>query len=287
MLAARSCPVPCGHASVARTRRARERPGDGLSRRCRRPEGRRHTLTRPSADRAKTAPLAEKLEPRRQRRWSGRRLIEIRNGETGARAPSPKAEMETRLSKLRALTAEDSGSQPRPLHLLSQCQLLQRLPLLRLRPPLWPGGRRQRSDHASAANIDGGQPWRRSFGDNLVYTDWQRDNFFRALQQLAPGQRHRIGIEFDHLSLERLASCKAALPDAPASSTSAKPTPCAAHGEVGRGDRPDPRGRASPTSAAPPASRPSPSASAEHEVAPAFHRRHGARDRRDASPMPS
>jgi creatinase len=26
------------------------------------------------------------------------------------------------------------------------------------------------------ANIDAGMPWRRSFGDNLVYTDWRRDN---------------------------------------------------------------------------------------------------------------
>jgi creatinase len=28
-----------------------------------------------------------------------------------------------------------------------------------------------------SANIDGGQPWRRTFGDNVVFTDWQRDNF--------------------------------------------------------------------------------------------------------------
>ena len=25
-----------------------------------------------------------------------------------------------------------------------------------------------------SANIDAGQPWRRSFGDNVTYTDWQR-----------------------------------------------------------------------------------------------------------------
>lgn len=30
------------------------------------------------------------------------------------------------------------------------------------------------------ANIDGGQPFRRTFGDNLVYTDWQKDSFLRA-----------------------------------------------------------------------------------------------------------
>ncbi len=64
-----------------------------------------------------------------------------------------------------------------------------------------------------SANIDGGQPWRRSFGDNLVYTDWQRDNFFRALQQLAP-TKGRIGIEEDHLPLERLRKLETALPGA-------------------------------------------------------------------------
>lgn len=64
-----------------------------------------------------------------------------------------------------------------------------------------------------SANIDGGQPWRRSFGDNLVYTDWQRDNHYRALQQLAPA-KGRIGIEEDHLSLERLKKLQAALPEA-------------------------------------------------------------------------
>jgi len=36
--------------------------------------------------------------------------------------------------------------------------------------------------HATiSANIDAGQPWRRSFGDNLVYTDWQRDNYEHAI----------------------------------------------------------------------------------------------------------
>ena len=64
-----------------------------------------------------------------------------------------------------------------------------------------------------SANIDGGQPYRRSVGDNLVYTDWQRDNFFVALQQLAGGCG-RIGVEYDHLSLERLEKLKQALPNA-------------------------------------------------------------------------
>ncbi|PSJ43897.1 creatininase [Zobellella taiwanensis] len=64
------------------------------------------------------------------------------------------------------------------------------------------------------ANIDGGQPYRRNaLGDNLVYTDWQKDNFFRAVQQLIGGAK-RVGVEFDHLSLQNLDKLKAALPEA-------------------------------------------------------------------------
>ncbi len=51
-----------------------------------------------------------------------------------------------------------------------------------------------------SAGIDGGQPWRRTFGDNITYTDWSRDNFFTALKQLAVRAR-RVGIEFDHVTL--------------------------------------------------------------------------------------
>ncbi len=62
------------------------------------------------------------------------------------------------------------------------------------------------------ANIDGGQPWRRSFGDNVIYTDWQRDNYFRALQQEL-GNPKTLGVEFDHINVENLAKLKAAFPD--------------------------------------------------------------------------
>jgi len=61
-----------------------------------------------------------------------------------------------------------------------------------------------------SANIDGGQPARRN-PDNVVYTDWQRDNFFAAVASLV-GAAKRIGIEFDHASLEVRAKLEAALP---------------------------------------------------------------------------
>ncbi|MBR9762699.1 MAG: M24 family metallopeptidase [Rhodobacteraceae bacterium] len=51
-----------------------------------------------------------------------------------------------------------------------------------------------------SANIDAGQPWRRSHGANVIYTDWQRDNYWRAVRDLVGGAR-RIGIEADHLTL--------------------------------------------------------------------------------------
>lgn len=61
-----------------------------------------------------------------------------------------------------------------------------------------------------SANIDGGQPWRQSFGDHLVYTDWQRDNYFHAVRQLIPGAR-RVGMERDHLSVDNHVRLESAL----------------------------------------------------------------------------
>jgi creatinase len=66
-----------------------------------------------------------------------------------------------------------------------------------------------------AAGIDGGQPWRRTHGDALIYTDWRRDNYFHAVQSLLawPDQKvRRIGIEFDHVSLDMLKLLEAAFP---------------------------------------------------------------------------
>tara|TARA_B100000686_G_scaffold59223_1_gene63645 strand:- start:5973 stop:7193 length:1221 start_codon:yes stop_codon:yes gene_type:complete len=51
-----------------------------------------------------------------------------------------------------------------------------------------------------SANIDLGQPWRRSYGDNLIYTDWKRDNYWRAVNHVLPAT-DLVGIEGDHLTL--------------------------------------------------------------------------------------
>ncbi|MGH1424822.1 MAG: aminopeptidase P family protein [Pseudooceanicola sp.] len=51
-----------------------------------------------------------------------------------------------------------------------------------------------------SAGIDAGQPWRRCYGDNLTYSDWNRDNFEAAIRHIA-GEGQVIGYEGDHLTL--------------------------------------------------------------------------------------
>lgn len=51
-----------------------------------------------------------------------------------------------------------------------------------------------------SANIDGGQPWRRCYAENLIYTDWKRNNYWRAVKSIIPNSK-RIGIENDHMTL--------------------------------------------------------------------------------------
>ena len=55
-----------------------------------------------------------------------------------------------------------------------------------------------------SANIDASQPWRRSHCENVIYTDWKRDNFFKAIISII-GQKNiakNIGIENDHITIE-------------------------------------------------------------------------------------
>jgi len=61
-----------------------------------------------------------------------------------------------------------------------------------------------------SANIDASQPWRRCYGENLIYTDWERDNYLKAIISILKGVK-KIGIENDHLTLERYKNLKDAL----------------------------------------------------------------------------
>jgi len=61
-----------------------------------------------------------------------------------------------------------------------------------------------------SANIDAGQPGRRCYGENLIYTDWERDNYFDAIISLVKKVK-KIGIEKDHLTVERYQNLKDSL----------------------------------------------------------------------------
>jgi len=55
-----------------------------------------------------------------------------------------------------------------------------------------------------SANIDASQPWRRSFCDNVIYTDWKKDNFLKAIVSIIGKDKppKNIGIENDHITIE-------------------------------------------------------------------------------------
>ena len=55
-----------------------------------------------------------------------------------------------------------------------------------------------------SAGIDAAQPWRRSHGDNITYTDWARNNYWRAIRSVT-GTAKRIGYEGDHISMAQKA----------------------------------------------------------------------------------
>ena len=57
-----------------------------------------------------------------------------------------------------------------------------------------------------SANIDASQPWRRSNCENIIYTDWKKDNFLRAIVSIIGRDEppKNIGIEEDHLTLEAM-----------------------------------------------------------------------------------
>ena len=55
-----------------------------------------------------------------------------------------------------------------------------------------------------SANIDASQPWRRSHCENIIYTDWKKDNFLKAITSIIDENTipKNIGIENDHITLE-------------------------------------------------------------------------------------
>ena len=63
-----------------------------------------------------------------------------------------------------------------------------------------------------SANIDAGQPNRRCYGENLIYSDWERDNYLKSIFSLVKKVK-KIGLEKDHLTMERYQNLKDYLGD--------------------------------------------------------------------------
>ena len=124
-------------------------------------------------------------------------FFELHNG-SRAQLPFSDAEYETRLGKLRELM-ERSGVDAMLLTSMHNIAYYSGFLYCSFGRPYACVVTAERCVTVSA-NIDLGQPWRRGFGDNLIYTDWQRNNYWRAVRSIIPRAR-RVGIEGDHMSL--------------------------------------------------------------------------------------
>jgi creatinase len=136
-------------------------------------------------------------------------LIEIHNG-----APAPKvfsaAEFDRRLAALRAAMAEAGIDVAVFTSYHNICYYSGFLYCKFGRP--YAVVIDQETSATVSANIDGGQPWRRGHADrNIVYTDWQRDNYVRAVQELIRDGAS-VGVEMDEVGIRTLEKFKAALP---------------------------------------------------------------------------
>ena len=124
-------------------------------------------------------------------------FFELRNGEK-APLPFSDAEYERRLNVLRALMAEQ-GVAATLLTSMHNIAYYSGFLYCSFGRPYACVVTADRCVTVSA-NIDLGQPWRRCYGDNLIYTDWQRNNYWRAVKSVVPAGG-RVAIEGDHMTL--------------------------------------------------------------------------------------
>ena len=124
-------------------------------------------------------------------------FFELHNGEK-APLPFSAAEYESRLGKLRALMS-DSKVDAMLLTSMHNIAYYSGFLYCSFGRPYACVVTADRCTTISA-NIDLSQPWRRCYGDNLIYTDWKRNNYWRAVKS-AVGNALHIGIEGDHMTL--------------------------------------------------------------------------------------
>ena len=121
----------------------------------------------------------------------------LQNGKK-ARLPFSQAEYASRLAKLRQIMAE-AGVEAAVLTSMHNIAYYSGFLYCSFGRPYACVVRADRCVTVSA-NIDGGQPWRRSVDENLIYTDWKRDNYWRAVRSVT-GAIKSVGFEGDHLTL--------------------------------------------------------------------------------------
>ncbi|XP_014676803.1 PREDICTED: LOW QUALITY PROTEIN: creatinase-like [Priapulus caudatus] len=138
-----------------------------------------------------------------------RELRFIYNGEK-ANSMFSHAEMERRLSLLRAHMADNDISATVLTSMQNVCYFTGFLYCSFGRPY----GTVVTADKCLtiAAGIDGGQPWRRSHGDVVIVTDWQKGNFFHIVGTILADVRGSVGFEHDHVTVDTLRAFDVALP---------------------------------------------------------------------------
>lgn len=127
-----------------------------------------------------------------------RDVITIHNGDKAERIFSD-AEIDGRLARLRALMA-DAGIEAALFTSIHNINYYNDFVYCAFGRPY---GLVVTPDKSVAivANIDYGQPWRRGHGGSVTFTDWRRDNYYRAAKQEI-GATKRVGVEFDHMNLD-------------------------------------------------------------------------------------
>ncbi|MDA1286191.1 MAG: aminopeptidase P family protein [Proteobacteria bacterium] len=126
-------------------------------------------------------------------------MQQFHNGDKAV-LPFAQAEYETRLNGLRAIMAQ-AGVQAVVLTSMHNIAYYSGFLYCSFGRPY--GFVVTQSDAVTiSAGIDGGQPWRRSAFENIVYTDWQRDNYWRAVQSVS-GVGKVVGFEGDNLNLQQ------------------------------------------------------------------------------------
>ena len=41
----------------------------------------------------------------------------------------------------------------------------------------------------------------RTYGENIVYTDWKKDNYIHAIKEVVGDMKDNIGVEMDHMNM--------------------------------------------------------------------------------------